>query len=145
MLACSPACFVLSEKFSVWVYWKVLQFLTNQAARFISHGMVRSYFSGNSLLSFLLWYDFKILVKSRGGGTFLCLASPVNIQHLSLIFFQLKAKYPIVHFLDGTILNLIYWKINKKCWNFHCFSKFSLFYPLYDFRVLVQIYQLIIS
>ena len=29
--------------------------------------------------SFLLWYDFKILVKSRGGGTFLSLALSVNV------------------------------------------------------------------
>ena len=27
-----------------------------------------------------LWYDFKILVKSRGGGTFLCLALSVNVR-----------------------------------------------------------------
>ena len=33
-----------------------------------------------SLLSFLLWYDFKILVKSRGGGTFWCLALSGNVQ-----------------------------------------------------------------
>ena len=26
-----------------------------------------------------LWYDFNILVKSRGGGTFLSLASSVNV------------------------------------------------------------------
>ena len=53
--------------------------MTNQAAQFISRGIGRSYFSGNFLLSFLLWYDFKILVKSRGGGTFLSIASFVNV------------------------------------------------------------------
>ena len=37
-----------------------------------------SYFSGNFLISFLLWYDFKIPVKSRGGGTFLSLAPSVS-------------------------------------------------------------------
>ena len=51
----------------------------HQAARFTSRGISRFYFSVNFLLSFLLWYDFKILVKSRGGGTFLSLASSVNV------------------------------------------------------------------
>ena len=46
---------------------KVLPFLTNQAALFTSRGIGRSYFSENFLLSFLLWYNFKILVKSKGG------------------------------------------------------------------------------
>ena len=44
----------------------------------ISYGIGRSYFSGN-FLSFLLWYDFKIRVKSWGGGTFLSLALSVNV------------------------------------------------------------------
>ena len=46
----------------------------DQSSCTISHGIGCSYFSGNFLLSFLLWYDFKILVKSSGGGTFLSLA-----------------------------------------------------------------------
>ena len=124
----------------------VLPFLTNQAARFISCGIGRSYFSGNFFLSFLLWYDFKILVKSRGGGTFLSLASSVNVWQKQF-FFQLKAEYLAFHFLDlsETILNLMQVKINKNRQNFHRFLKFSLFYPLYDFRILVQIYQSIIQ
>ena len=48
----------------------VLSFLNNQAMQFISRGIIRTNFSVNFLLSFLLWYDFKILVKLRGGGTF---------------------------------------------------------------------------
>ena len=62
-------------------------------------------------------------------------------------FFQLKAKYPVFHFLDldGTILNLIQLKINKNRRNFHRFLKFLLFNPLYVFRIWVQIYQLIIQ
>ena len=36
-------------------------------------------------------------------------------------------------------MNLISPKINKTRQNFHCFLKFSLFYPLYDFQILVQI------
>ena len=46
----------------------VLPFLTNQTRQFSSGGIACSYFFGNFLLSSLLWYDFKILVKSRGGG-----------------------------------------------------------------------------
>ena len=88
----------------------------NQSNHMIYLTCYRSLFSRDFLLSFLLWYHFKILVKSRGGGTtFLCLASSVNIW-LKYFFFQLKAKYPVFHFLDldGTILNLIQPKINKK-------------------------------
>ena len=66
------------EIFRVSLLKSVLPCLTNQAPRFISRGIDRSYFSGNFLLSFLLWYDFKILVKSREGGMFLSLAPSVN-------------------------------------------------------------------
>ena len=81
--ACSPPCLLSNEKFSN-VYWKVFCCfwpikLFNQSSWFISRGIGRSYFFGNFLLSFLLWNDFKILVKSRGGGTFLSLALSVNI------------------------------------------------------------------
>ena len=127
----------------------VLPFLTNQAARFIPRAIGRSYFSGSFLLSFLLWYDFKILVKSRGGYNFTIVQ--FYVSHCLLTFgrsnfFHLKAKYPVFHFLDldGTISNLIQPKINKKRQNFYRFLKVSLFYPLYEFGILVQIYQLII-
>ena len=52
-------------------------------------------------------YDFQILVKSRGGGIFLSLASSVKVWQ-EYFFFQLKAKYLVFHFfdLDGTIFNL---------------------------------------
>ena len=86
---------------------KCLLFLTNQAAGFISCGIGHSNFSWNFILSFLLWYDFKILVKSRRGGTFLSVALSVNV--CQKYFFQLKAKYLVFNFLglDVTILNLI--------------------------------------
>ena len=65
LLACllisSPR--VSQEIFRVSLLKSVLPFLTNQATRFISRGVGRSYFSGNCLPSFLLWYGFKILVK----------------------------------------------------------------------------------
>ena len=59
----------------------VLPFLTNQAALFISRGISRSYFSGNFPLSYHSFngITFKILVKSRGGGTFLSLALSLNV------------------------------------------------------------------
>ena len=65
--------------FHVSLLKSILLFLTNQAMQFISRGIGRCYFSGNFILTFFLWYDFKILVKSMGEGTFLCLASPVNV------------------------------------------------------------------
>ena len=64
--------------FRVCLLKSVLPFLTNQAARFTSRGIGHSYFSGNFFLLFLLWYNFKILVKSMGGGTFLNLAPSVT-------------------------------------------------------------------
>ena len=84
LVACSPQ--VNLEIFHVSLLKSVLLFLTNQATQFISCGIGCSYFSRNFLLSFLLWHDFKILVKSREGGTFLCLAS--------------SAKCSVFHFLD---------------------------------------------
>ena len=65
----------------------VLPFLTNQAAWIISRGIGCSNFSGNFLVSFLLFYDFKILLKSRGGGTFMCLALSGNVRQMFFFFF----------------------------------------------------------
>ena len=79
LTACSPARFMSTKKFSVWIYWKVFHlFSTNEATQFISCGIGHSYFSGNVLPLFLLWYDLKILVKPRGVVAFLYLASSVN-------------------------------------------------------------------
>ena len=48
-------------------------------SRFISHGIGCSYFSGDFLIiPFMVYMALKILVRSRGGGTFLCLASSVS-------------------------------------------------------------------
>ena len=66
--------------FSVSLLKSVWPVLTNQTKRFISHVIGCSNFSRNSLLLFPLWHCFKILVKSTGSGTFLCLASSVNFQ-----------------------------------------------------------------
>ena len=59
----------------------ILLFLNNQAALFISRGIGRSYFSGNFPLSYHSFngITFEILVKSRGGGTFLSLALSVKV------------------------------------------------------------------
>ena len=52
-VAWSPLRLVSTKKFSACLLKSVLPFLTNQAARFTSRGIGRSYFSGNFLLSFL--------------------------------------------------------------------------------------------
>ena len=109
-LTSSPARLLSTKKFSGWIYWKLFcRFWPINPTQFIWHDIGLSYFSRNLLLLFLLWYDFKIQVESRGGGTFLCLASSVNVQQKLFFFLKLKAKCPVFLFLDlsGTILNLI--------------------------------------
>ena len=157
-LACLPACLLAScqlRNFCVSLLKSVLTFLTNQAAQFLSRGIGHCNFFRNFLLSFLSWYDLNHsfhgmtskFQSNQGEGVH------SYVQHRQLMFgrsnffFQLKAKHPVFHFLDldGTILNLIQPKINKKLQNFYPFLKFSRFYPLSDFRILVQIYQLIIQ
>ena len=54
---------VKKDIFRVNLLKYVLPFLTKQTAQFFSCGISRSYFSRSFLLSFLLWYDFKILAK----------------------------------------------------------------------------------
>ena len=141
-LACLHARVVSTKKFSGWVYWKV--FLSNQAAQFISRGISHSYISGNFLLSFLLWYDFKILVKSRRGGIFLCLALSVNVRQEFFFFIWMLNILSFI-FLIWTEQFWIWFsqKLTKNVKK-NFFFNFSSFYPLYDFRILVQIYQLII-
>ena len=99
LLANSPGLFVSTKKISLWVYWKVFCHFWP---------ISESYFWGDFPLSFLLLYDFMILLKSRGGGTFLCLVLSVNIRQKKF-FLKLKTEYPVFCFLDldGTILNLI--------------------------------------
>ena len=91
----------------------VLLFLTNQTVQFISRGYIVCFcFSENLLLRFLLWHDFKILVKSRQERTFSCLSVACNIQQ-KYFFFLLKAKCLVFHLLDRRTLNLIYMKLRK--------------------------------
>ena len=78
LLACSLC--VDREIFRVSLLKTVLPHSTNETTQFISRGIGRSYYSRSLLLSFLLCYDFKIQVKSRGGGKFLCLVSSVNVR-----------------------------------------------------------------
>ena len=79
LLACLPARHVSTNNiFCASLLKTVLAFF--QAAQFILCDIGHPYFSQNLLLSFLLWYDFKIQFKSRGGGTFLYLASSVKIR-----------------------------------------------------------------
>ena len=100
--------------FCVGLLKTVLPFLTNQAPRFISRGISCSCFSGNFLLSFLLWYDFMILVKSMRGGTFLSLASSVNVWQ-NKFFFNWKLNTSSFIFLIWTEQFWIWfrWKLTK--------------------------------
>ena len=99
--------------------------LTNQAARLISCGILCSHFSGTLLLSFLLGYDFGILVKSRGG-----VHSNVTSVSIQFGFFKWNAKCPVYHFLGlkRRILNLIYLNISRKGQVYIAFVSF-LFRP----------------
>ena len=67
----------------------------------MSRGIGRSYFSRNFLLWFLTWYYFRILVKPRRGGTFLCLASSVNVLQKHF-FFIWRLNIPPFIFLTCT-------------------------------------------
>ena len=73
---CLLACYlrVNKEMFHVSLLKTVLSFLINQAVQFISHGIYWSLLYFREYLSIIhfdiLWYDFKILVKSRGGVHF---------------------------------------------------------------------------
>ena len=79
-VACSPPRLVSTKKFSTWVYWKVFcRFWPIKLCDLFHVVSAAPIFCGNFLLSFLLWYHFKILVKSRGGDTFLSLPSSVNV------------------------------------------------------------------
>ena len=106
----------------------VLPILTKQTTQFISCSISRSYFSRNFLLSSLLWHDFKIQVKSRRGGTFLCLPLSVNIRQKH--FFKLKAKYPSLILLIWMEQFWIWFGkiLTKKHRNFYRFLKFFIFY-----------------
>ena len=64
LLACLPACFVSTKKFSAWVYWQVFCCFWLIKPCNLSHMVWIAIFPG-IFLSFLLCHDLKILVKSR--------------------------------------------------------------------------------
>ena len=134
-LACSHVCQLTScqlRNFPHECTEKCFAILKNQAAWFISRGISRSYFSRNFLQSFLLWYDFKILVKSRGGGTFSCLASSVLTFGRSNFFFNWKLNILSFIFLIWTKQFWIWlsWKFSQqKLSKFPSFLKFFLIAP----------------
>ena len=129
MLTSSPH--VSPKKFSAWVYWKVFRRFWPIFWLFISHGIGYSYFSGNFLLSFLLWYDSKILVKSRGGGTFLSLALSVNVWQ-KFFFFSWKLNISSFIFLIWTEQFWIWfrWKLTKTI-KFPSFFKVFILPPVW--------------
>ena len=126
-----------TKKFFTWVYWKVLLFLTNQAAWFISRGIGGSYFSRNFVLSFILWYDLKILVKSRGGGTFLCLGLSVNVWQKYFFSIWILNVQSFIFLIWMEQFRIWFsWKLSKNIeifivfYNFHCFFfNFPYFTP----------------
>ena len=101
-VACSPPRLVSTKKFSTWVYWKVFcRFWPIKLCDLFHVVSAAPIFCGNFLLSFLLWYHFKILVKSRGGDTFLSLPSSVNVWQKQF-FFSWKLNIPSFIFLIWT-------------------------------------------
>ena len=116
MLACllTSSPHVNEEIFCMSLVKSVLPFLTNQAALFISRGISRSYFSGNFPLSYHSFngITFKILVKSRGGGTFLSLALSLNVWQKQ--FFSVESWISFI-FLIWSVQFWIWfwWKLTK--------------------------------
>ena len=73
-----------NEQKKLFSYQQSVLLLTNQAARFISHGIGCSYFSRNFLLSILLWYDLRFYSNQGRGHIFM---SSNVCQHLTEVFF----------------------------------------------------------
>ena len=105
-LAFLPAHLISTKKFLCEFTEKCFVVIAVKSDHLMWYLLLQFFLEFSSIIPFM-WYDFKILVKSKGRGTSLCLSSSVNWH--KYFFFQLKAKYPIFHFLglDGTILNLI--------------------------------------
>ena len=98
LLACLPAHLVSTKKFSAWVYWKLFSRLWLIKLCDLSHVVWVTCIC--SEFSSIIPDGFAILIKSRRGVTFLCLASSVNVQQK--YFFPLKTKYPSLIFLVWT-------------------------------------------
>ena len=82
LFACLPLCLLAScqvRNFPREITEKSFAIFDQSSCMIYLTCISPSYFSGNFLLPFPLWYYFKILVKSRGGGTFFSLASPVSV------------------------------------------------------------------
>ena len=93
LLACLPD--TNKEHFRVSLVKGVLLFLPNQAAQFISCGIVCFCFLGIYFYHSYLSHDFKILFKSKGRGTFSWLALSVNVQQTLFYNWKLYVQYVI--------------------------------------------------
>ena len=106
LLACSPACFVSTEKLSTWVYWKLFCRFWLIKPHNLSHVVlvVLIFREFSSIIPFTVWLQDFTQIK----GTGYISVSSINFRQ-KYFFFQLKVKYPVFHFLDlhGTMLNLI--------------------------------------
>ena len=92
-------------------------------------------FDQSSHAIYLTWYWLLLFFQEFSSVTHFMVWLFFNwkLNILSFIFFIWTEQFFI-------------WSSRKltKRRNFHCFKKLSLFYPLYDFKILVQIYQSII-
>ena len=103
LLACSPACLFAScqlRNFPREFTEKCFAvFDQSSCAIYLTWYRPLLFFWEFSSIIFL--YHFKILVKSRGGGTFLSLASSVNVWQ-NFLFFSWKLNIPSFIFLIWT-------------------------------------------
>ena len=109
-----------------WLLWKVIYLMWYLLLQF--------FLEFSSIIPFM-WYDFKILVKSKGRGTSLCLSSSVN-WHKYFFFFHLKAKYPIFIFLVWMEQFWIWfsWKLTKNAEIFIVLESSPYLTTQYDFE-----------
>ena len=90
-----------NKKFFVWIYWKLFCHFWPIKLNDLSHIIqVAPIFPKiYMLLSFLSWYEFKIQIKSRGRGTFLCLVYCLLTFGRSCFFLNWKLNVPCFIFL----------------------------------------------
>ena len=90
----------------------------------ISHDIACSYFLENLLVSFFLWYDFKVLVELKGEGTFLP-SIFMSVKHSAELIF-LKWKLNILSFIFLIWMEQFWIWFSWKLTNFCCFLNFLL-------------------
>ena len=137
---------VSTKKFFAWVYWKVFCRFWLIKPRELSHeASAAPIFLG--IFFFHSFYGMTLRFESNQGEGYIFESSIICKRMAEVIFFfNWKLNIPSFIFLIWTEQFWIWFsqKLTKNRRNFHRFLKFLLFYPLYVFRILVQIYQSII-